>query len=423
MAPSRNFKGCGGRRIMSEISKHVLFLESQIFFTAAVLLILGFVFSRFANLVNLPRVTGYIIAGIILGPSTFKIFSSNILQQLEFMPQFALGIIALTIGSGLSFKLLRRLGFGLIMITLGESLAAFFMVFFLLSLIKVPLGAVLPLAAIAAATAPAATVAVVREYRATGPFTETTLAVVALDDAIAISLFGLIMTLDIKNLSSLGEAALHSLSESFIEILFAFLIGLSLAILANILLRFVRESSDGLIVMLGIILLGVTLAENASVSPLLTNMFLGMLLINISSNNSQIISGLEKTSPPIFVFFFVMAGAHLDFDVFIQSGSTLLVWGLVFVAARLAGKMLGAYLGGTVSRSSPQIRKYLGLALAPQAGVAIGLSLLIGEVSGFFEFRSIILNITLMAVAINEIIGPLLTKYVLFKVKEAQAVE
>ncbi|MBN2058399.1 MAG: cation:proton antiporter [Candidatus Saganbacteria bacterium] len=405
---------------MSQIAQMVQLLEQQAFFAAAVLLILGFVFSLLARVVNLPRVTGYIIAGILLGPSVFKVFTDQALSQLEFMPQFALGIIAVIIGAGLSFTLIKRLGLGLLIITLFESLGAFFLVFCGLSLLKMPLEAVLPLAAISAATAPAATVAVIREFHAVGPFTETTLAVVALDDAIAITLFGLIMTLDLKNISGLGDAALHSLSESFWEIVLAVVIGLALALLAHLLLKLTREISDALIVMIGIVLLGVTLATVADVSHLLANMVLGMVLVNISAKNSEVVTGLERAAPPIFVFFFVLAGAHLDLAIFIDSGWTMLFWGLVFVFARIFGKMIGSFLGGTLSGASEPVRKYLGLALAPQAGVAIGLSLLIGKASAYFDFRAVIINITLMAVAINELVGPVLTKIALFRAGEAQ---
>ena len=408
---------------MTQLGHFVQLLEEQVFFAAAVLLIMGFLFSRLAKLVKLPRVTGYIIAGIFLGPSVMKVFTHNALTQMEFMPQFALGIIAMVIGTGLSFTLIKRLGIGLLLITLCESLGAFFLVTFLLSFFKMPLEAVLPLAAIAAATAPAATVAIIREYRASGPFTETTMAVVALDDAIAITLFGLIMTLDLRHLSSFSDTAIHSLSGSMLEILQAFLIGLGLAIVAHLLIKLTREMSDALIVIIGVVLLGVTLAKVVGVSHLLTNMFLGMILINISNKNSEVVSGLERAAPPIYVFFFVLAGAHLDLDVFIKSGSTLVIWGLVFVAARLIGKMSGAFFGATISKSSTAIRKYLGLALAPQAGVAIGLSLLISKASPYYDFRSIILNITLMAVAVNEIIGPVLTKVALFRSGEASKEE
>ena len=217
--------------------------NEQVFIAAAALLLLGFLFGRLGKFVHLPRVTGYLIAGIILGPSILKIFNEQSLASLDFIPQLALGIIALIIGAGLSFSLVKRLGFGLVIITLLQALGAFFLVLSILYLLKMPLGAALPLAAIATATAPAATVAIIREYRSRGPLTETTLAVVALDDAIAIILFGLILTLDIKHLSTFGQAAIQSLSASFLEIFVALVIGVVLGLITHLLIKISKEKS------------------------------------------------------------------------------------------------------------------------------------------------------------------------------------
>lgn len=399
------------------------YFNQDLFLSAAGLLILGFLFGRLGNLLKLPRVTGYIIAGIIFGPSLLKIFGENSIARLEFIPQLALGIIALVIGAGLSFSLVKRLGFRLILITLLQSLGAFILVLLFLFLFKMPLGAALPLAAIATATAPAATVAIIREYRSRGPLTETTLAVVALDDAIAIILFGLILTLDLKHLSAFGETAIASLSASFLEILAALAIGIVLGLVAHLLIKITKEITDSLIIILGIIFLGIGIASISNVSALLTNMFLGLTLINVSSKNSEIVVNMEKLTPPIYCFFFVLAGAHLNLKAFTAAGWTLIIWATIFVLTRIIGKIVGAYVGGTLSRAPDAIRKYLGLTLIPQAGVAIGLSLLISKASSYFEFRSIILNITLMAVAFNEIVGPLCTKFALFKAKEAAVEE
>ena len=393
--------------------------NQEIFLVAASLLLLGFIFGRLGKFIHLPRVTGYIIAGIIFGPSLFKIFSDYSLSQLDFIPQLALGIIALVIGAGLSFSLIKRLGLGLILITLLQAIGAFALVLLLLLIFKMPLAAALPLAAIATATAPAATVAIIREFKARGPLTDTTLAVVALDDAIAIILFGLILTLDIKHLSTFGQMAIQSLSTSFMEILITMIIGLLLGLLAHLLIKTSKEPSDNIIIALGIIFLGVGIASISHVSALLTNMFLGMTFINISQKNIEVVANIERFTPPIYCFFFVLAGAHLNLGIFAQAGTTLIIWGALFVAARIIGKVAGAYFGGVLAKSPDVIRKYLGLTLIPQAGVAIGLTLLITKASPFFEFRSIILNITLIAVAFNEIIGPLATKYALFKANEA----
>lgn len=302
-------------------------LNHDIFLLSAGLLILGFVFGRLVNLIHLPRVTGYIIAGIVFGPSLLKFFSEHSLTQLEIIPQLALGIIALVIGAGLSFSLIKRLGFRLVLITVLQAIGAFVLVFVLLYLFKMPLGAALPLAAIATATAPAATVAIIKEYRASGPFTETILAVVALDDAIAIILFGLVLTFDIKNLSTFGEAALRSLSTSFLEIMVALVIGIVLGLVAHLLIKVAKEITDSLIIVLGIVLLGIGLASISHTSALLTNMFLGITLINVSSKNNDIVVNLEKLTPPLYCFFFVLAGAHLNLKIFTSVGLTMIIWG------------------------------------------------------------------------------------------------
>ncbi len=392
--------------------------KQDIFLLASGLLIIGFIFGRLINIVKLPRVTGYIIAGIIFGPSLLNIFSENHLAQFDFIPQLALGIIALVIGAGLSFDLVKRLGSRFIIITILQAVGAFSLVFLFLVLFKMPLGAALPLAAIATATAPAATVAVIREYRAQGPLTETILSVVALDDALAIMLFGLVLTIDLKRLSTFGETALQSLSASFVEILVALVIGVILGLAAHFLIKIAKEVTDSLIIILGIVLLGIGLASISHTSALMTNMFLGVTLINVSSRNRDIVANLEKLTPPIYCFFFVLAGANLNLKVFTTVGPTMITWGIIFVLARIIGKIVGAYVGGALTGASEAIRKYLGLTLIPQAGVAIGLTLLITQDSSYFEFRSVILNITLIAVAFNEIVGPVCTKFALFKAKE-----
>jgi Kef-type K+ transport system membrane component KefB len=397
-------------------------INQNVFIVASALLILGFLFSWFINKVRMPRVTGYIIAGVILGPSFVNFFKEGTLSQLDFLPQLALGIIALVIGAGLSFDLIKRLKFRLIIITLLQALGAFFLVLILLLLFRMPLGAALPLAAIATATAPAATLAVIKEYRAHGPLTETALAVIALDDAVAIILFGLILTFDVRHLEAFGPAALQSLTMSGIEILLALAFGVALGWITHFLIKITRETTDTLIIILGIVLLGIGLASISHVSALLTNMFLGLTLINISSKNSDIITNLEKLTPPIYCIFFVLAGAHLNLKIFGSVGYAIIAWSSIFILARILGKVSGSYLGGVLSQASLAIRKYLGLILVPQAGIAIGLTLLITAGSSYFEFKSIILNVTLIAVAFNEIVGPLLTKFALYQAREVEEI-
>lgn len=393
--------------------------EQHIFLALAAMLIIGPVLGRLANTVKLPRITGYIMTGIIFGPSLLKLFSEHSLVQLDFLPEFALGVVALLIGGGLSIDLMKRLGWRMFLITLGESFGAFFLVLFSLLALKMPLGAALPLAAIAPATAPAATLAIIREFRCSGPMTETVLAIVALDDAFSIVLFGLVMSIDIRHLENLSSALVHSLSSSFYSILLSLIVGSLLGIVTHLLIKMFKDIADSTIIVLGMVFLGLGIALSLNISTLLTNMFIGFALINVSARNDELIKASERLTPALYCLFFVLAGAHLNFGVFKNVGLTMMVWAVVFILTRGAGQIGGAYFTALAARLPETIRKYIGLTLIPQAGVAIGLSLLITEGSGYFDYRLIILNITLMAVAVNEIVGPILTKYAFIQSKEA----
>ena len=152
-------------------------------------------------------------------------------------------------------------------------------------------------------------------------------------------------------------------------------------------------------------------------------MLVRLTLVNISSKNNELVDNLGKITPPIYCFFFVLAGVHLNLRIFATAGTVLIFWGAAFILMRILGKVGGAYLGGAISQASEAIRKYLGLTLIPQAGVAVGLPLMITTTSTYFEFRPLILNITLLAVAANLLLGPLCTKYALFKAGEATVEE
>jgi len=398
-------------------------INQDVFLFAALLLLLGFLFGWLGKLVRFPRVTGYIIAGILFGPSFLKLFTEGALARFDFIPQLALGIIALTIGAGLSFSLIKKLGISVILITVLQALGAFFLVLFFLFLFKMPLIAALPLAAVATATDPAATIAVIKEYRSRGSLTETVLAVVALDDAVAIVLFGLVLAFDLRHLATFGETALRSLSTSMLEVLGALVIGFALGLLAHLLIKLTREISDTLIITLAMVLLAIGIATHSHTSALLTNMFLGLTIINLSSKNSEIADNLGKAMPPIYCIFFVLSGAQLNLQVFAAAGATLFLWGGIFILCRMLGKVGGAYLGGQLSGAKPAIKKYLGWTLIPQGGLAVGLPLMVTAASPYFGFRPQILNLTLLAIAFNNILGPILTKYALFRAKEATVEE
>lgn len=386
--------------------------DQHIFLVVAAILVLGALFGRLTNLFKLPRITGYILVGVVLGPSILKIFSEKSLMQLEFLPEFALGTVAFLIGAGLSIELFKKLGLQMFLITLFESAGAFFLVLFTLLFFKMPLGAALPLAAIAPATAPAATLAIIKELRCSGSMTNTVLAIVALDDAFSIIIFGFVLSIDVRHLGSFGQVALESLLVSFYSILGALLLGLVIGFITYFVAKLFKDRTDTMIVVLGMIFLGLAMANIFGVSELLTNMFVGFVFVNmVAGKNEEIIQLTEKITPPLYCLFFVLAGAHLDLNVFHSVGYSLMIWAVVFILMRGIGQVGGAYLAALLGKMPDKIRKYVGLTLIPQAGVAIGLSLLITPASSYFDYRTIIINVTLMGVAVNEIVGPILTKY------------
>jgi Kef-type K+ transport system membrane component KefB len=385
-------------------------VNSQVYIGLALLLLGGYIVAKYAVNLKVPKVTGYIITGIILGPSILNVFNEKTLSFLEFVPYVTLGIIAVVIGASLNFGLLKNLKLQLFSITIFQALGAFFLTLIALLLAGLAPGAAVPLAAIACATAPAAIISVIREYKAYGTLTNMTLGVIALDDAISLIIFGIVLSFDIHNLSFLFLS----------EIFNSFLVGAALAFIAHFLASRHRFF-DNAILIFSMIFLGIGLSKVLGLSYLLTNMFFGFVLVNINAKNKKNVQEIEKYTPPFYCLFFVLAGTYLDFGVFKVFGPIMIIWVGLFIVSRFLGKVGGVYLGARVGNSAPKIRKYLGLTLLPQVGVAIGLTMLIGPESYYFEYKSIILNITLAAGAVNELLGPFLAKYALVKSGEALA--
>jgi Kef-type K+ transport system membrane component KefB len=393
-------------------------IGSHIYLGLGLVLFLGYVFGRISGLLKIPRVTGYLIAGILIGPSFLNIFNEANFAYVSFVPYLALGIIALTIGAGLSFDVIKHIKYQLVSITLFEALGAFILTLIVLLVIGTPYGATMPLAAIACATAPAATIAVIKEYRAYGSLTNMILGVVALDDAIAMFLFSLILTFDFSSLTGFGMNIIHAINHFLFGLFNSIILGIVLAVIANYI--FCKKAKiDNTIILLAMIFLGVGLSNVMHISYLITNMVFGFTLINLNMRNKESIQEIEKYTDPIYCLFFVIAGTHLDLTFIGSLGFNVLLWAGFFILFRMLGKILGAYLGARLSKAPEKIRRNIGFSLVPMAGVAIGLTLLIDSSSYYYAYRSIILNVTLVAVAVNEIIGPFFAKYALVRAKEA----
>jgi len=387
-------------------------VHGNLIFGVGALLLAGFIGGKVATRLRLPTISGYIVAGLVLGPSVLNVVPDHIVESLAPVPHIALGLIAITIGSEFRVAKLRQTGKNILIITTVQLVATFVAVTVGLRLFGAPMPMAILLGAIASATAPAATVAIASELRARGPLVSTLFGVVALDDAFAITLFGFVMAFAAAMVGG-GEAhgpltmILHPLREIVISIV----IGLAAGYVVHRLVVKRRRSNEVIVIVLGFVLLTSGITISISVSPLIANMVMGFVIVNMSPKNSRVMRILEPLSPPIYAAFFALAGTELDIRTLAATG----VLGVVYLVARAVGKYFGAYAGAAAAHESHSTRRYLGLALLPQAGVAIGLILVLQDTTQFthLPYMGQMVNIVLASILVNEVLGPPLTKYAL----------
>jgi Kef-type K+ transport system membrane component KefB len=390
------------------------------------LLLAGYAASLAANWFRLPRVTGYVVAGILLSPSlTGTLRVTEVEALLGFVSQMALAVIAFAIGGTLKMSQVKVLGKPILWITLTQGmgalgfgcLAAWVAGYFAEPLrVHGPetfLSIIVILGTISVATAPAATMAVVHELRARGPLTTTLLGIVALDDALTIILFSGAVGLA-GALLGVGVSADLGLQRGLYEMAGALVIGaISGFIMSHVLAR-KRRVEVNLVAIVGAILLVSGFTLQFHFSPLMANMMMGFALVNYMRHADSVFHQLEIVEESLYCLFFVLAGAH--FDLGVLGPSALL--GLMLLLGRFVGKMSGAVVGGYLSRAPPQVRKYVGITLLPQAGLSLGL---------IFQTRSllpetaypVVLNALLASVILNEVISPPLVKWALVRAEEA----
>ncbi len=387
-------------------------LHHNLIFGIGALLLAGFLGGKLVSRIRLPSITGYIVAGLLLGPSVLNIVPSHVVESLAPVPQIALGLIAITIGSQFPIAKIRKTGRNIVTITTLEVLGAFIAVAGGLLLFGAPLPMALLLGAIASATAPAATVAIAAELKARGPLVSTLFGVVALDDAFCVTLFGFAMAFASAIVTgTAGANPLAMVLHPIGEIALSVAIGLVMGYMVHRLVVNRKSNNEIVVVVLGFILLTSGITVSIHVSALIANMMMGFALINLSPKNSRVMRILEPLSPPIYGAFFALAGTELDIRTLSATG----VLGIVYLVARAIGKYGGNYLGTVVAAEPKATRKYLGMCMLPQAGVAIGLVLVLQDVAAFDQlpYMRQMVNIVLATILVNEIIGPPLTKYAL----------
>jgi Kef-type K+ transport system membrane component KefB len=367
--------------------------------------------ARLFQKLRIPQVVGYIVIGLILGGSALKLIGIELVTDLSPLNMFALGIIGFTIGGELKLDIFRRYGKQFIVILVSEGVFAFIAVGILTGIgtylfthnlnQSIALGVLL--GAISSATAPAATVDVLWEYKTRGILTKTVLAIVALDDGLALLLYGFAGSLaTVLTGGGHGSWAMNLLMP-FWEILGAVALGLGIGLILVFLVKHIEESEKVLAFALSSILLGVGLSVILEVESILTAMVLGATLVNFMPRRSKdVFEIVGKFSPPIYVLFFVLVGARLQIS---SIPTWIIILAVIYVFGRTMGKISGAWFGAYVSKAPEQVRKYLGLCLFSQAGVAIGLSILASERFGGSIGEAIILIVTSTTFLV-QIIGP-----------------
>lgn len=407
-----------------------------ILFVVGALIIVSFYSGKTTRLVKLPSIIGYMIIGLLLGPSLFDILDEEIQGNLAFITEVALGFVALSIGLELNLSSLKKLGSGIISIIFAESLTAFFLTAIGVFLFTRDLPLSLIFASFAPASAPAGTVAIIKEYKTKGTLTQALYAVVGFDDGLAIIIFGFTaatVKLLLINQTGVGEFSMvHAILEPIKETVLSLLIGGVIAFILSVLMRKIKSKPELLILVVGFVLLANGLCAMLHLSLILTNMAIGMVIVNTQRHTlaHQIGEVLSDVMPLFFVLFFSLAGANLHVSALPALGGL----GVVYILCRTFGLIGGASLGGVLGHVEPKIKKWIGLGILSQAGVAIGLALIVKqEFAGLGKVVEVVNGVeihsgdiigtvgitTITATCIFfEIIGPILTKVALTKAGE-----
>lgn len=379
-------------------------------FKLSIIIFIGLIGGRIANRFHLPNVSGYIAAGLLIGPSFLGLITKGEISQLGILNEIALGAIAFSIGNEFLISDMKKVGKNIMIITLTQFLTTFAVVFlFMFVFFKQSFAFSLVISSIATATAPAGIMLVVRELRAKGPLVNTILPVVAIDDALGIMLFGLSLSIA-KIMTTAGDFSLFKIIFSpIIEIGGSLIIGFILGFVLSYLGSRARCKERLLAMTLGFIFLGTGLANIFGFSALLTCMMIGATLVNTIQNSKRIFDIVDDIVPPIYLMFFTLAGVSLDLKVLSSVG----LIGIFYILARALGKILGSRFGAQIVGAKENIVNYLGMSLLTLGGVSIGLSMIVAkELPGIGEKVS---TLVLFSVLIFEVFGPIFTKIGIMK--------
>lgn len=385
----------------------------DVLFKLAIVIAVGWVGGKAAKALKLPNVSGYLVAGLFLGPSFFKLVSSQDMASFSIISEVALAIVAFSIGSEFVLKDMLKLGRSVVVITFAEVIGAIAVVFGVMFFIfKQDFVFSIVIASMSAATAPAATLLVMRQYRSDGPVTRTVLPVVAFDDVLGIMAFGIALSIARLTVGEGNVSFWQMLAQPLIEIVGSLALGSVLGVILTFLGKKTNDTDELLVVTLAMIFAASGLSKMWGLSPLLTNIMMGTIVVNLMHNAKRVFFSLNPFTPPVFLLFFTLAGASLDLGVLFGVG----LLGLGYIVARATGKMVGAWLGAKSVNAEPTVQKYLGLALLPQGGISIGLSVLVRQYLP--DYSTAIVTIIMFSVLVYEVSGPIFAKIAIQKAGE-----
>jgi Kef-type K+ transport system membrane component KefB len=404
--------------------------EVPVLLTVGLMIFVGLFFGKLTKLIKLPSIIGFMVVGVFLGPSVFNLLDTTLVSELDFITEIALAFVAVSIGLELKMRTLRQQGKAIIIIIVTETLLAFALVATTVTMLTGNLVLGLLFGGLAPASAPAGTVAIIQEYRARGSLTKALYSVVGFDDGVGIIIFGFAAAVgrSILQQKAGGEAAgfLQLIAPPLLEVVLSIVIGVAVALLFSFIARRMKSKQDIFILLFATVLIVCGLSVPLHLSLILTNMVIGFVIVNTQPGNMirKFEEELQNIMPLFFVMFFVLAGANLHIAALPSLGAL----GIGYIISRSIGLTGGAFLGGTIGGAEPKIRKYLGMGILSQAGVAIGLALIVkhefaalGEI-GMSIGDTIITTVTATSIFF-ELIGPILAKVGLQKAGEINAAE
>jgi len=385
--------------------------------SVGVILVAALVAGHVAQLLRVPEVTGYLLVGAAIGPSTLDLISHENLTTLAFLSEVALGLILFNIGSIFEASNLRHVGPGIVRVTLWEASLAFALVGVTLALAGLDWPLAVLLAVVAMETAPATTMMVLNEYDAKGPLTDRLLALVALNNMYVLVTFGIVTAvLSLTQPSTdgwllTGYRAGHGLAWTTMG---SVALGVVVGVFADLLSSRAKEYGEALILVIGVVLVAVGASRWLGLSPLISTLALGATVANTSVHGERLLGGLGQADPPLYAAFFVLAGAELVPASVLGLGAA----GLCYTVARATGKIVGARVGLRGQDVPDPVRRQLGYCLVSSSSLAVGLTIQIR--TAFPDYAATVTGIVLAAVVIFEIVGPLLTRRALLLTGEAQ---